>query len=79
VHWYGVPVDMRKSFDGLSALPRDVMKLDPFSGQLLVFSNRRATRTVLETAVGRGRASGCGGAGQGAARRNSSSIPTSPR
>ncbi len=34
-------------------------------------------RFILETSVGRGRVCGYGGAGQGAMRRNSSSIPTS--
>ena len=44
VQLYGAPVDMRKSFDGLSALARNVMGQDPLSGQLFVFINRRATQ-----------------------------------
>ncbi len=44
VQLYGAPVDMRKSFDGLSALARHGMGLDPLSGQLFVFINRRATQ-----------------------------------
>lgn len=44
VHLYGMPADMRKSFDGLSALARNTMGLDPLSGQLFVFINRRATQ-----------------------------------
>ncbi len=44
VQLYGQPVDMRKSFDGLSALARHGMGLDPLSGQLFVFVNRRATQ-----------------------------------
>ncbi len=44
VQLYGAPVDMRKSFDGLSALATHTMGLDPLSGQLFVFINRRATQ-----------------------------------
>lgn len=35
------PVDMRKSFDGLVGLVRGAMNLDPLSGDLFVFVNRR--------------------------------------
>jgi transposase len=44
VHLYGLPADMRKSFDGLSALARNTMGLDPLSGHLFVFVNRRGTQ-----------------------------------
>jgi transposase len=44
VHLYGQPVDMRKSFDGLSALTRHELKEDPLSGSLYAFVNRRATQ-----------------------------------
>jgi transposase len=40
VYLYGQPVDMRKSFDGLSALARAVYSQDPTSGNLYVFVNR---------------------------------------
>lgn len=40
----GAPVDMRKSFDGLSALVKHGMGHDPLSGQLFVFVNRRASQ-----------------------------------
>lgn len=43
VHLYGEPADMRKSFDGLYALVRNAMRLDPLSGALFVFVNRRGT------------------------------------
>jgi hypothetical protein len=36
VHVYGEPVDMRKSFDGLYALVRHRLALDPLSGALFV-------------------------------------------
>ena len=41
---YRHPVDMRKSFDGLLALVKSVLREDPLSGATLyVFSNRRRT------------------------------------
>ena len=36
------PVDMRRSFDGLFALARSQLKLDPFSGALFLFRSRRS-------------------------------------
>ena len=39
--------DMRRSFDGLSALARDTVQQDPFSGHLFVFCNRRADRVKV--------------------------------
>lgn len=39
--------DMRKSFDGLSALTRDIIREDPFSGHLFVFCNRKADRVKV--------------------------------
>lgn len=44
VHLYGQPTDMRKSFDGLYALVRHAMGLDPLNGALFVFVNRRGTQ-----------------------------------
>ena len=38
------PVDMRKSFDGLSAAVVDVVDHDPHSGHLFVFFNKRKNR-----------------------------------
>lgn len=38
------PADMRKSFDGLAALATGALGLDPLSGHLFVFSNRRRDR-----------------------------------
>lgn len=38
--------DMRKAIDGLSLLVSQQMELDPFSGHLFVFCNRR--RTMLK-------------------------------
>ena len=34
VHAYSRPVDMRKGFDGLSALVQENLKRDPLSGDL---------------------------------------------
>ncbi len=44
VHLYGVPADMRKSYDGLQALVRHAMGEDPTSGALYCFVNRRGTQ-----------------------------------
>lgn len=38
------PADMRKGFDGLAALASCGLGLDPLSGHLFVFSNRRRDR-----------------------------------
>lgn len=40
---YARPTDMRKSFDGLSALVKNVLREDPLSGHLFVFLNRKRT------------------------------------
>ena len=37
------PVDMRKSFNGLSEIARSTLKLDPLSGAAFLFTNRRRT------------------------------------
>jgi transposase len=39
--------DMRKSYDGLSAIVTSAMKLDPLSGHLFLFLNRRRDRIKL--------------------------------
>jgi transposase len=44
VHIYEEPVDMRKSFDGLYALVRHRLALDPLSGALFVFIRRRGSQ-----------------------------------
>lgn len=44
VFLYGAPADMRKSFDGLSALTKNVLGEDPLSGSLFVFINRRGSQ-----------------------------------
>jgi transposase len=41
------PCDMRKSFDGLHALVRDHLELDPFAGHLVVFASRRRDRVKV--------------------------------
>lgn len=41
------PVDMRKSFDGLWAEASEVLREDPFSGSLFVFSNKRRNRVKI--------------------------------
>lgn len=41
------PTDLRKSFDTLAELVRQQFGLDPLSGQLFVFTNKRADRIKL--------------------------------
>jgi transposase len=41
------PADMRKSFDGLAALASGGMALDPLSGHLFVFINKRRDRIKI--------------------------------
>ena len=43
------PTDMRRSFDGLSALVRNHLASDPTSGDWFVFINRRATQFKVLT------------------------------
>ncbi|HEX9803598.1 MAG TPA: IS66 family insertion sequence element accessory protein TnpB [Gammaproteobacteria bacterium] len=42
-----VPVDLRRSFDGLAALVQEVIGEDPFSGHLFVFRNRLGHRVKI--------------------------------
>ena len=44
---YAAPVDMRKGFEGLSALVRLGMNHDPLSGDLFLFVNRHRTRAKV--------------------------------
>jgi transposase len=39
-----LPVDMRRSFDGLASLAQQVVHADPLSGHLFVFRGRRGDR-----------------------------------
>ena len=41
------PVDFRKGIDGLAALAEAELRLDPFSGVVLVFRAKRADRIKL--------------------------------
>jgi transposase len=41
------PTDLRKSFDALAEVVRQQFRLDPLSGQLFVFRNRRGDRVKL--------------------------------
>jgi transposase len=41
------PADMRKSFDGLAALASGTLALDPLSGHLFVFVNKRRDRIKI--------------------------------
>jgi transposase len=39
--------DMRRSFDGLACMTREVIGLDPLTGHLFVFRNRRGDRMKI--------------------------------
>ena len=41
------PADLRKSFAGLYALTQNVLKADPQSGALFVFTNKRRNRVKM--------------------------------
>jgi transposase len=41
------PTDMRRGFDGLAALTREMLCQDPLSGHLFVFGNKRADRVKI--------------------------------
>jgi len=41
------PCDMRRSFDGLHALVRDHLELDPFAGHLYLFASCRRDRLKI--------------------------------
>ena len=41
------PTDMRKSFDGLHTLVRQVFEVDPLDGHLFLFVNRRRDRVKI--------------------------------
>jgi transposase len=41
------PVDMRKGFDSLSIIVRDVLSADPLSGHMFIFVNVRANQVKV--------------------------------
>lgn len=47
VYAFGGPVDLRKGFDGLSALVTQGLKRDPLSGDLFVFVSRTRKRAKV--------------------------------
>ena len=44
---YRYPTDMRKSFNGLSGLVRNELEVNPMSGGVFIFINRRRDRIKL--------------------------------
>jgi transposase len=44
---YGKPADLRKGFDGLSALVTRDLRADPLSGELFLFTNRTRKRAKV--------------------------------
>ena len=51
---YSGPADLRKGYDGLCALVRQSMALDPLSGDLFLFANRARDRAKVLTWDGTG-------------------------
>ena len=47
-------VDFRKGIDGLSGVCRNIIRIDPFSGYVFVFRNRRKTAIKILTYDGQG-------------------------
>lgn len=47
VYLHRAPIDMRKQMDGLSLLAKDVIQMDPMSGTLFAFINRRGDKLKL--------------------------------
>jgi len=47
IYAYCEPVDMRKGYEGLAGLVRNEMNLDPLSGALFLFTNRRGTHAKI--------------------------------
>ena len=47
IHLATRPVDFRKGMDGLAALAQAQLRLDPFSGAVLVFRAKRADRVKI--------------------------------
>jgi transposase len=53
--WFALePVDFRRGIDGLSALCRQQLKQDPFSGHWFIFRNRRGSAIKLLAYDGNG-------------------------
>lgn len=47
VYLHRAPVDMRRQIDGLSLLAKEAMELDPMSGALFCFINKRRNKLKL--------------------------------
>lgn len=45
--YYNSPTDMRKSFHTLGGIVTNVMRRDPYSGEVFIFMNRARTRIKL--------------------------------
>lgn len=47
VYAYSAPVDMRKSYEGLSAIVRHELQRDVLAGEFYLFTNRRRSRAKV--------------------------------
>lgn len=51
---YPEPVDFRKGIDGLASVCRRVLEMDPFSGSMFIFRNKRGTTLKILLYDGQG-------------------------
>jgi transposase len=51
VYAYGAPVDMRKGYDGLSALVMNDLGHDPLAGDFFVFVNRPRKKVTFSIPI----------------------------
>lgn len=47
IWFYKQPIDFRKQIDGLIILVADTLKMDPTSGQLFIFRNKKADKLKM--------------------------------
>ena len=52
IYIFAKPIDMRKSFDGLSTCVRDTLELNSLEGQLFVFRNKSGDKIKQTDMVG---------------------------
>jgi len=68
VYAYSAPVDLRKGFDGLSALVLNDLGRDPLAGDFFVFANRTRKRAKVLRGTAPGSASTPSASNRGASR-----------
>lgn len=51
VYLHRAPVDMRRGRNGLAALARQVMQVDPFSGAMFIYVGQRLDQTTFSIPI----------------------------